>query len=56
MHEAELARWVILTKEHTLVSGEQPQPLTKQGCCATCAVEIVKNGLLELPKKAPAAN
>lgn len=63
--EAELAAWVILTKEHALVSGEAPQPLTLQGCCYSCGVEILRNQMLELPskysihqpsKEAPAAN
>jgi hypothetical protein len=48
--ESALSNWVILTKEHVLQSGQAPQGLTKQGCCAGCAMEIIRNGLLELPK------
>lgn len=56
--ETMLATWIILTKEYALVSGQPPQPFTKHGCSASCAVEILRNGLLELPnpKKVPAAN
>lgn len=61
MMEAELSNWVVMTKEHVLHTGEQPQALSKMGCCASCAVEIVKNNLLDMPKpklvdKIPAAN
>jgi hypothetical protein len=49
--EAELGSWIVLTKEHILVSGDQPQAIAKMGCCGTCAVEIVRNGQLDLPKK-----
>lgn len=51
MHETELANWIVLTKEHTLVSGQQPQPLIKLACCSICGIEIIKNGLLDIPKK-----
>jgi len=46
--EAKLACWVMLTKEHSI--GGQIQPLAKHGCCASCAVEIIRQGLLDLPK------
>lgn len=56
-HEAALASWIVMTKEHTLRTGEAPQPLTKMACRAACAVEIIKDGLLEVPsQKIPAAN
>lgn len=61
-HERALGSWIVLTKEHILVSGQPPQPMTKLGCSATCAVEIIKAGGLDLPKlpaiptKVPAAN
>lgn len=56
-HEAELSNWIVMTKEHTLRTGEAPQPLTKMACRASCAVEILKDGLLEVPSnKIPAAN
>lgn len=64
-HEAALSGWIVMTKEHVLVSGQAPQPLTKLACCSTCAIEVIKNGGLELPKlppipekihKVPAAN
>ena len=48
--EAALPNWIILTKEHVLASGQPPQPLTKQGCCSSCAVEIIRSGGLEIPK------
>lgn len=59
--EAELGKWIILTKEHVLATGQQPQPITKQACSSSCATEIIRNnGLdlpkLEIPKKASAAN
>ena len=53
---AELSNWTCLTKEHTLVDGQPPQPLIRHGCSATCATEIIRNGLLELPKKVSTAN
>lgn len=60
-HERALGAWIVLTKEHILVSGQPPQPLTKLACSSSCAVEVIKNGGLELPKipvvpKIPAAN
>ena len=54
--ESEISGWVSLGKEHFLRSGEPPQTLVKHGCCATCAVEIIRNGVLELPVSAPGAN
>ena len=51
MQEAEMSNWIVLTKEHVLNSGENPTPLGKIACCATCAVEIIRNGLLDLPKR-----
>ena len=48
--EAALSAWVMLSKEHVLRSGEPPQPLAKHGCCASCANEIIRQGLLDLPK------
>jgi len=48
--EARLSAWVLLSKEHVLRSGEAPQPIAKHGCCASCANEILRQGLLELPK------
>lgn len=45
--ELRLAAWVMLTKEHSI--GGQIQPLAKHGCCASCAAEILRNGLLEIP-------
>lgn len=52
MQEVEMSNWIVLTKEHVLVTGENPQPLGKIACSATCAVEIIRNGLLDVPKKA----
>lgn len=48
--EMRLAAWIMLTKEHVLLSGEPPKPLAKHGCCASCAAEIIRQGLLEIPK------
>ena len=48
--EAKLSCWVLLSKEHVLQSGQPPQPLSKHGCCASCAVEIIRQALLDLPK------
>jgi hypothetical protein len=59
MLELDLGNWIILTKEHVLQTGQQPQPMTKMGCCSSCAIEIIKNSLLDMPKvplKIPAAN
>ncbi len=55
--EAEMSAWIYVTKEHVPVSGQPPQPLTRHGCCSSCAVEIIRNGMLEMPtNKIPAAN
>lgn len=48
--EKALGNWIILTKEHVLVSGQPPQPLTKQACCDGCAVEILRSKGLDIPK------
>jgi hypothetical protein len=52
--EAKLASWIMLTKEHSI--GGQIQPLAKHGCCGSCAVEILRQGLLELPVGQPGLN
>lgn len=60
--ERELPNWIVLTKEHILVSGQPPQAMTKVACSSRCAIEVINNGVLELPKlpaiptKVPAAN
>lgn len=46
--EAALSCWISLQKEHAI--GGQIQPLGKHGCCASCASEIIRQGLLDLPK------
>jgi len=38
----------MLGKEHILRTGEQPQALARHACSSTCAVEIIRNGLLEV--------
>jgi hypothetical protein len=46
--EAEISAWIMLGKEHFLASGEQPQQLARHACSGTCAVEIIRNGMLEV--------
>lgn len=48
--EHEISNWVVMTKEYVLHTGEQPQALTKIACSGSCAVEILRNNLLDLPK------
>lgn len=50
MMEAELGAWIVLTKEHVLQTGQEPQAMTKMACRSTCAIEIIKNNLLDVPK------
>jgi hypothetical protein len=49
-HEAELGAWIVMSKEHTLRTGEQPQVLTKHACCYTCGEQLLKNQALDIPK------
>lgn len=48
---ARVSSWVTLVKVHFIKQRNQVYPVTKHGCRASCAENIIKLGMLELPKE-----